>query len=101
MVSKKCRQLPIVLDSEERTDLPEREITMLKFNIFIYGDYSKPAGSADMQYRLIVGSKGEGELDGVVRMLDIPTLMDEKPATVYREYSGFGKVVDVTYRERQ
>lgn len=101
MVSKKCRQLPVVFETGERTDFPEDEISLLKFNTFIYGDFSKPAGSADMQYRLIVGSKGDGELDGVVRMLDIPTLMDEKPATVYREYSGFGKVVDVTYRERQ
>ena len=74
---------------------------MLKFNTFIYGDYSKPAGSTDMQYRLIVGSKSQEELSGVVRMLEIPTLMDEKPATVYKEYSGFGKVVDVTYREKQ
>ena len=101
MVSKKYRQLPIAFTTGERTDLPESEISMLKFNTFIYGDYSKPAGSTEMQYRLIVGSKSQEELSGVVRMLEIPTLMDEKPATVYKEYSGFGKVVDVTYRERQ
>ena len=26
---------------------------MLKFNIFVMGDYSKPAGSGEMQYRLM------------------------------------------------
>ena len=101
MITQKSRQLPIAFTTGERTDLPESEISMLKFNTFIYGDYNKPAGSTDMQYRLIVGSKSQEELSRVVRMLEIPTLMDEKPATVYKEYSGFGKVVDVTYREKQ
>ena len=33
-------------------------------------------------------------------MLSIPTSLDQ-PAEVYRSYEGFGKVVDVVYRERK
>lgn len=78
-------------------------VTMLKFNIFIMGTYSKPAGSVDMQYRLIVGSKetgGGNELGGHIRMLNIPTSLDAT-ASVHCAYDGFGKVVDVLYRERK
>ncbi len=99
LITKDTRILPISFEDEVKESLPEHDITMLKFNIFILGGDNKPEG-AEMQYRLIVGSKGTEELDGIVRMLEIPTLMD-KPAVVRKEYGGFGRVVDVTYRERQ
>ena len=76
---------------------------MIKFNMFILGDASKPVGIKDMQSCLIVCSENEttsGELGGHVRMLSIPTSLDQ-PAEVYRSYEGFGKVVDVVYRERK
>lgn len=84
------------------TQFSGEEITMLKFNIFVMGDYSKPAGSGEMQYRLIVGSKetiGDNALKGHVRMLELPVTSSQN-ASVYRSYDGFGIVKDVIYRER-
>lgn len=101
LVTKEHRILPISFENGEQKQLPERKISLLKFNPFVMGTYGKPAGSTEMQYRLIVGSEKEDEeLGGVVRMLDIPSALD-RPASVYREYSGFGKIVDVVYRERK
>ena len=100
MTTKRHRILPI--DFPEGESLSMERISMLKFNIFVLDTYRKPAGSAEIQYRLIVGSEEQGgtEMGGHVRMLTIPTSM-EQAAGVYRSYSGFGKVVDVVYRERQ
>ena len=66
------------------------------------GRLSKPAGSGEMQYRLIVGSKetiGDNALKGHVRMLELPATSSQN-ASVYRSYDGFGVVKDVIYRER-
>ena len=104
MTSRRHRVLPIDFGEEGiLKQLPGEEISMLKFNIFVLSHYSKPAGSESMQYRLIVGSEktvSSDEPGGQVRMLEIPATM-ENPATVYRSYSGFGKVKDVLYRERK
>lgn len=101
MVTKEHRILPIAFGEDQKETLPENQITLLKFNMFILSTYSKPADIAEMQNYLIVGSEKEGETQhGVVRMLEIPTSMD-KTASVKKQYSGFGKVVDVVYRERK
>ena len=104
MTSRRHRVLPITFpDGKLKTELSGEKITMIKFNMFILGDASKPVGIKDMQSCLIVGSENEttsGELGGHVRMLSIPTSLDQ-PAEVYRSYEGFGKVVDVVYRERK
>ena len=104
MTSGRHRVLPIDFKEEGILEqLPGEKISMLKFNMFVLGSYSKPAGSEAMQYRLIVGSEktvSPDEPGGQVRMLEIPSAMD-KPAAVYRSYSGFGKVKDVLYRERK
>lgn len=101
--SKSCRILPIKLDDGSVVEqLDGERISLLKFNIFVLGDYSKPAGSANMQYRLIVGSEETREnktLKGRVRMLELPTTSTQD-AFVYRSYEGFGKIMDVIYRER-
>lgn len=101
--SKACRLLPIKMESGEIVNqFSGEQITMLKFNIFVMGDYSKPAGSGEMQYRLIVGSKetiGDNALKGHVRMLELPATSSQN-ASVYRSYDGFGVVKDVIYRER-
>lgn len=103
ITSGRSRVLSVTLaDGKVVERLSGETISMLKFNIFIMGTYSKPAGSVDMQYRLIAGSEetsGADGLGGRVRMLNIPTTLDA-PATIHREYSGFGKVRDVVYRER-
>lgn len=83
---------PIHLDSET--------ITMLKFNLFrgINSAYD-PVCNA-LQRKLIVGSvKSGGELNGVVRTYDLPTVIgdDFVESTMH---SGFGTPVDVTYREK-
>ncbi|MCL1821656.1 MAG: hypothetical protein FWG22_02415, partial [Prolixibacteraceae bacterium] len=101
MVTRTCRALPFVLGEGEAevSRLAGEQITMLKFNVFGLDVYSKPAGSAAMQYRLIVGSHSpDAELSGNVRMFDIATATD-RPATLFRSYSGLGRVVDVTYKE--
>ncbi|MFR3329966.1 MAG: PKD-like family lipoprotein [Odoribacter splanchnicus] len=101
MVTKEHRILPMVFEDGEKNNLPENKITLLKFNPFILGTYGKPADIALLQNYLIIGSEKEGTaLGGVVRMLEIPTAMD-KSATVKKAYDGFGKVVDVVYRERK
>ena len=101
--SKACRLLPIKMESGEIVNqFSGEQITMLKFNIFVMGDYSKPAGSGEMQYRLIVGSKetiGDNALKGHGRMLELPATSSQN-ASVYRSYDGFGVVKDVIYRER-
>ena len=101
--SKACRLLPIKMEGGEIVNqFSGEQITMLKFNIFVMGDYSKPAGSGEMQYRLIVGSKetiGDNALKGHVRMLELPATSSQN-ASVYRSYDGFGVVKDVIYRER-
>lgn len=79
---------PIHLDGET--------ITMLKFNLFRGMLGILP----DMQRKLIVGSvKSGGELNGVVRTYDLPTVIgdDFVESTMH---SGFGTPVDVTYREK-
>lgn len=99
--SKSCRLLPIELeDGNTVTQLEGERISMLKFNMFALGD--NPHKPADMQYRLIVGSEetgGDKDLKGHVRMLELPATSTQN-ASVYRSYDGFGKVVDVVYRER-
>lgn len=101
ITSGRSRILPVTLaDGSVTQQLKGETITLLKFNIFVLGTYSKPQGSVDMQYRLIVGSHGTDNAAGRVRMLDIATSLDA-PASVYHDYDGFGKVVDVVYRERR
>lgn len=104
ITSGRSRVLPVTLADGRVVDHWDGEtISMLKFNVFVLGTYSKPGGSVDMQYRLIVGSEKTSKtesLGGRVRMLNIATSLDAS-ASVYRDYDGFGKVVDVVYRERK
>lgn len=70
-------------------------ITMLKFNLFM-GMYP----NSTMQNKLIVGSVKSGAgLNGVVRTYDVPTVFGDEFGTP-TIHDGFGKPVDVTYREK-
>ena len=60
MTSRRHRVLPITFpDGKLKTELSGEKITMIKFNMFILGDASKPVGIKDMQSCLIVGSENE------------------------------------------
>jgi len=97
MAYKEWRKLDILDGDGEKIDLSGEEITFIKFNWFQYGEYGKLG--LDMEYRLIIGSDKGGENGGMIRIVDIPERMNGK-VTLYKEYSGFAKPVDIVYRER-
>lgn len=77
-------------------------ITKLKFNLYVnmvladLNDQSEEFMAR--QFQLIVGSTTNEENGGAVRFYSISTTGEVKQVD---EYKGFGKVVDVTYRERR
>ena len=77
-------------------------VTMLKFNLFVNMQLSDLADHSDeflaKQYQLIVGSSTSASDGGFVRFYAID---NTGKMTKKEEYKGFGKVVDVTYRERR
>lgn len=83
----------------------KEEITLLKFNLFKM-DYEnkspKPDAFMKQQYQLIVGSVDTGNTslnNGILRFCEVPAL--SQPLVVKKQpYTGFGKIVDVVYRER-
>ena len=97
MAYKEWRKLDILDGDGEKIDLSGEEITFIKFNWFQYGEYGRLG--LDMEYRLIIGSDKGGENGGMIRIVDIPERMNGK-VTLYKEYSGFAKPVDIVYRER-
>lgn len=80
----------------------KESVTKLKFNLYQNMDISKLNDQSDefmtKQYQLIVGSTTNDENGGVVRFYGIDTTGKMK---LMEEYKGFGKVMDVTYRERR
>lgn len=84
-------------------ELPAGEkVSMLKFNIYAQPAISWFPDRSDeflgKQYDLIVGSTTGAEDGGVVRFYDIEA---DGSMEQLSEYTGFGEVVDVTYRERR
>lgn len=77
-------------------------VTKLKFNLFqnmVLKDLNDQSDEfMAKQYQLIVGSTTGDENGGVVRIYNIDTTGKMK---LMEEYKGFGKVIDVTYRERR
>lgn len=103
MVSKTCRQIKPVGKNGENIDFSGEQITFIKFNPLQYGTYShtdKDDPYKEIEYRLIVGSDKGGENGGVVRMFNIQERI-ENDVTLYEEYTGFAKPVDIVYRERK
>lgn len=77
-------------------------VTMIKFNLFMNMQLSDLNDNSDeflgKQYQLIVASTTGTADGGVIRLYKVdPTGKMSKA----EEYKGFGKVVDVTYRERR
>lgn len=77
-------------------------VTKLKFNLYqnmALGDLNDQSDEfMAKQFQLIVGSTTSDENGGIVRFYSIDTTGKMK---MVEEYKGFGKVVDVTYRERR
>lgn len=82
----------------------KEQITLLKFNLFKF-DYegSKSKEYMNQQYDLIVGSVDTDNKtvnNGLLRFYQVPAL--SKPLEMKgTPYAGFGKIVDVLYRERK
>lgn len=102
MTQKEARVLPLQLTPGGAPvyELAGEQITMLKFNIYAQDTYGKKPETLPLENYLIVGSHSTsgGELSGKVRLFNTNAQTDQ-PAELIDEYSGFGKVVDVTFRE--
>lgn len=81
---------------------PSETVTMLKFNLYLNMKLSDLNDQSEeflgKQYQLIVASTTSAVDGGVVRFYNIDST---GKMTKKEEYKGFGKVVDVTYRERR
>ncbi len=94
--TKNCKSIATLEGANE-------QITLLKFNLFKF-NYTDPKSREYMnqQYELIVGSVDSDNKtvnNGVLRFYEVPAL--SKPLELKGEpYTGFGKIVDVVYRER-
>ncbi len=98
MVNKISRQV-VPLDQEGRPmNFSGEEITFIKFNPLQCGPYNHPEEYGQIEYRLIVGSDKGGEDGGIIRMFNIQDRMTND-VTLYKEYTGFAKPVDIVFRE--
>ena len=81
---------------------PSETVTMIKFNLYVNMQLSDLNDQSDeflgKQYQLIVASTTSAVDGGTVRFYHIDSM---GKMTKKEEYKGFGKVVDVTYRERR
>lgn len=88
--------------NEIKTLNADETVTKLKFNLYQNMDLKKMNDQSDefmaKQFQLIVGSTTKDENGGIVRFYSIDVT---GKMTLEEEYKGFGKVVDVTYRERR
>lgn len=94
--TKQSKELSTGLSSNE-------EITKLKFNLYHAALYSSLANQSDdfmnQQYRLIVCSYDGTTDGGKVTFFDVDGTADN--VTKGEQYTGFAKIVDITYRERE
>lgn len=87
----------IALDANE-------EVTMLKFNLYQYGDLTLLNNQTDefmaRQFELMVGSYDPSTGDNNGGRLGFYMVNPDNSVEKRTEYSGFAKIVDVVYRER-
>lgn len=96
------------LGTQRTTEVPtglggDETITKLKFNLYSATDYSILTNQTEefmaQQYRLIVCSCGNDlSAGGKVTFFDVDGV--NNTATAAEQYTGFGKIVDIVYRER-
>lgn len=99
LINKTCRQVTPLDKEGKPIDFSGEEITFIKFNPLQCGPYKLSEENKQIEYRLLVGSDKGGENGGIIRMFDIPERMSND-ITLYKEYTGFAKPVDIVYRER-
>ena len=99
-----CYNLGTRVTKEMNTGLGNgEEITKLKFNIYLIPNYNKLANQSEefmnQQYRLIVCTcDGNTTSGGKVTFFDVDGV--NSTVTKGEQYTGFGKIVDILYRER-
>lgn len=86
--------------AKEVLSFPGETIRLIKFNPFVawagYQNWERARG-----FNLVVATNVDGEDEdhcGVVRMYDVPELLGD--LVKIKEYTGFGRIVDVAYREK-
>ena len=83
--------------------LPGEEITMVKIDLFKAPNIlDVPEDMRAQQYYILVGSykTGASEDGGILRMYRFNNTTNQLEEVENRKYEGFGRIVDVTYRER-
>ena len=100
MVTKESRKLTPKDKDGNDINFSGEEITFIKFNLLQYGNRNDPNGYGQSEYCLIVGSTKGGETGGMIRMLNIKERMNDE-VTLYKEYPGFAKPIDIVLRERK
>ena len=81
--------------------LPGEEITMVKFDLFKSPNpLDIPENMQAQQYYLLVGSYNGSNNGGTLRMYRFNNTTNQLEIIENRTYEGFGRIVDVTYRER-
>ena len=99
-----CYNLGTRVTKEMNTGLGNgEEITKLKFNLYLIPNYNKLANQSEefmnQQYRLIVCTcDGNTTSGGKVTFFDVDGV--NSTVTKGEQYTGFGKIVDILYRER-
>lgn len=100
-VGSKLYQYDIVAKSTKlMKDFSGASISMLKFNLFRFNVVGRDQAYWDQQYQLIVGLEDKSlpeKTCGMIHFYDVPPL--NAPLTLAKEYKGFAKVIDVTYKE--
>ena len=88
---------------QQTINLPGEEITMVKFDLFkAPNNLDIPEDMRSQQYYLLVGSykTGASEDGGILRMYRFNNTTNQLEEVENRKFEGFGRIVDVTYRER-
>ena len=88
---------------QQTISLPGEEITMVKIDLFKAPNIlDVPEDMRAQQYYILVGSykTGASEDGGILRMYRFNNTTNQLEEVENRKYEGFGRIVDVTYRER-
>ena len=100
-----CYNLGTTLTTEVPTQFTaDEDITVMKFNLYMQSDYTTLSNQSEefmnAQYRLIVGTcNNDLSAGGKVTFFDVDGV--NNTASQAEQYTGFAKIADIQYRERQ